>query len=88
MTKGNTAITDRPSKISDKYGDLFDNEWIDALEFMDEKKRYHSPDMDTTEVEEIAIRHLCRLLMVIEVLLYNFNILLVFWCYTYLANEV
>lgn len=72
MTKGNPAITDlgdpnRPMKIGEMYGELYDNEWTDAMDCMDKVKEYY-PDMETKEVEEIVIRHLSRLLMVFEVI--------------------
>ncbi|CAG2254449.1 unnamed protein product [Mytilus edulis] len=67
LTKGNPAITDlgdpnRPMKIGEMYGELYDNEWTDAMDCMDKVKEYY-PDMETKEVEEIVIRHLFRLLM-------------------------
>ncbi|VDI68012.1 Hypothetical predicted protein [Mytilus galloprovincialis] len=67
LTKGNPAITDlgdpnRPMKIGEKYGELYDNEWTDAMECIDEVMEYY-PTMIKKEVEEIVIRHLYRLLM-------------------------
>ncbi|CAC5424417.1 unnamed protein product [Mytilus coruscus] len=67
LTKGNPAITDlgdpnRPMKISEKYGELYDNEWTDAMECVDEVMEYY-PNMIKSEVEEIVIRHIYRLLM-------------------------
>ncbi|XP_071126082.1 uncharacterized protein [Mytilus edulis] len=67
LTKRNPAITDfgdpnRPMKIGEMYGELYDNEWTDAMDCTDKVKRYY-PDLDANEVEEIVIRHLYRLLM-------------------------
>ena len=43
LTKGNPAITDlgdpnRPMKLAEKYGELYDNEWTDALDSTEEMK--------------------------------------------------
>lgn len=69
LTKGNPSITDlgdpnRPMKIGEKYGELYDNEWTDAMENIKNVKEYY-PDMKDNEIEEIIIRHLQRLLKVI-----------------------
>ncbi|XP_071126091.1 golgin subfamily A member 6-like protein 22 [Mytilus edulis] len=66
LTKGNPSITDlgdpnRPMKIGEKYGELYDNEWTDAMENTIEAKKYY-PDLKESELEEIIIRHLHRLL--------------------------
>ncbi|XP_052077498.1 cytotardin-like [Mytilus californianus] len=66
LTKGNPSITDlgdpnRPMKIGEKYGELYDNEWTDAMENVGNVKKYYS-DMKDVENEEIIIRHLHRLL--------------------------
>ncbi|XP_063416155.1 uncharacterized protein LOC134697800 [Mytilus trossulus] len=66
LTKGNPSITDlgdpnRPMKIGEKYGELYDNEWTDAMENIKIVKEYY-PDMKDNETEEIIIRHLQRLL--------------------------
>ncbi|XP_071127668.1 myosin heavy chain, clone 203-like [Mytilus edulis] len=66
LTKGNPSITDlgdpnRPMKIGEKYGELYDNEWTDAMEHIIEVKKSY-PDMKESEIEEIIIRHLHRLL--------------------------
>ncbi|CAC5392370.1 unnamed protein product [Mytilus coruscus] len=66
LTKGNPSITDlgdpnRPMKIGEKYGELYDNEWTDAMENVGNVKKYYS-DMKNVENEEIIIRHLHRLL--------------------------
>ncbi|CAC5416653.1 unnamed protein product [Mytilus coruscus] len=66
LTKGNPAITDlgdpnRPMKIGEKYGELYDNEWTDAMENTRNVKKYY-PEMTDGEIEEIIIRHLQRLL--------------------------
>lgn len=68
MTAGNPAITDlgdpnRPMKIGEMYGELYDNEWTDAMDVTVEVKEYY-PGMDSSEIEEIVIRHLYRILMV------------------------
>jgi hypothetical protein len=49
LTKGNPAITDlgdpnRPMKIAEKYGELYDNEWTDAMGYTDDANHE-----DTTE---------------------------------------
>lgn len=76
LTKGNPSITDlgdpnRPMKIGEKYGELYDNEWTDAMENTIEVKKYY-PDLKESEIEEIIIRHLHRLLKVI----FHFNCLI------------
>ena len=68
LTKDTPAITDlgdpnRPMKISEKYGELYDNEWTDAVDCTVEVKALY-PDMKTAEIEEVIIRHLCQLVMV------------------------
>ncbi|XP_071126093.1 uncharacterized protein [Mytilus edulis] len=67
LTKGNPAITDlgdpnRPMKIGEMYGELYDNEWTDAMKYTDTVQEYH-PDKTKSEIEEIVIRHLHRLLV-------------------------
>ncbi|XP_063413945.1 uncharacterized protein LOC134696206 isoform X2 [Mytilus trossulus] len=67
LTKGNPSITDlgdpnRSMKISEKYGELYDNEWTDCMECTDVIK----PQFETlehSELEEIVIHHLYRLLL-------------------------
>ncbi|VDI46966.1 Hypothetical predicted protein [Mytilus galloprovincialis] len=66
LTKGNPSITDlgdpnRPMKIGEKYGELYDNEWTAAMENTIEAKKYY-PDLKENEIEEIIIRHLHKLL--------------------------
>ncbi|VDI74532.1 Hypothetical predicted protein, partial [Mytilus galloprovincialis] len=66
LTKGNPAITDlgdpdRPMKIGEKYGELYDNEWTDAMENIKTVKQYYHGLKDS-EIEEIIIHHLHRLL--------------------------
>ncbi|CAG2254448.1 unnamed protein product [Mytilus edulis] len=66
LTKGNPSITDlgdpnRPMKIGEKYGELYDNEWTDAMENVQNVKKYYG-DLKDVEMEEILIRHLHRLL--------------------------
>ena len=68
LTKGNPAITDlgdpnRPMKIAEKYSELYDNEWTDAIDCTVEVKALY-PDMKTAEVEEVIIRHLYQLVTV------------------------
>ena len=68
LTKGNPAITDlgdpnRPMKIAEKYSELYDNEWTDAIDSTVEVKALY-PDMKTAEVEELIIRHLYQLVTV------------------------
>lgn len=67
LTAGNPAITDlgdpnRPMKIGEMYGELYDNEWTDAMDVTVQAKEYY-PGMGSSEVEEIVIRHLYRVLM-------------------------
>jgi len=68
LTKGNPAITDledpnRPMKIAEKYSELYDNEWTDAIDCTVEVKALY-PDMKTAEIEEVIIRHLYQLVTV------------------------
>ncbi|CAC5392363.1 KTN1 [Mytilus coruscus] len=67
LTKGNRSITDlgdpnRPMKIGEKYGELYDNEWTDAMDSVDSIQNCF-PGLKKTEQEEIVIHHLYRLLM-------------------------
>ena len=67
LTQGNPAITDlgdpnRPMKLAEKYGELYDNEWTDALDSTVEMKALY-PDMKAAEIEEVIIRHLYQLVM-------------------------
>ncbi|XP_076070123.1 uncharacterized protein LOC143041874 [Mytilus galloprovincialis] len=48
-------------KIGEKYGELYDNEWTDAMENVQNVKKYYG-DLKDVEMEEILIRHLHRLL--------------------------
>lgn len=50
-------------KIGEKYGELYDNEWTDAMENVPNVKKYYG-DLKDVEMEEILIRHLHRLLKV------------------------
>ena len=50
-------------KLAEKYGELYDNEWTDALDSTVEVKALY-PDMKTAEIEEVIIRHLYQLVMV------------------------
>lgn len=68
LTKGNPGITDlgdpnRPMKISERYGELYDNEWTDVMVKVDLIKQ-HFPDLEQPALEEIIVRHLYRTLMV------------------------
>ncbi|XP_052077489.1 uncharacterized protein LOC127715470 [Mytilus californianus] len=67
LTRGNPGITDlgdpnRPMKISEKYGELYDNEWTDAMVNVDLIKP-HFPDFVKSDLEEIIVRHLYRTLL-------------------------
>jgi hypothetical protein len=69
LTKGNPAITDlgdpnRPMKIADKYGGLYDNDWTDAMQYSDDAMRTLFPAVDHQPFDEILIYHLHRLVMV------------------------
>ncbi|VDI02338.1 Hypothetical predicted protein [Mytilus galloprovincialis] len=66
LVKGNPSITDlgdpnRPMKIGEKYGELYDNEWTDAMECTNDIKPFYS-DSVHPDFEEILVLHLCRLL--------------------------
>ena len=68
LTKVNPAIAalwnpNRPLKPAEKYGELYDNEWTDALDPAVEMKELY-PDMKAAEIEEVIIRHLYQLVMV------------------------
>jgi hypothetical protein len=57
LTKGNPAITDlgdpnRPMKIADKYGGLYDNEWTDAMQYSDDAMRTLFPAIDHQPFEQ------------------------------------
>jgi hypothetical protein len=74
LTKGNPAITDlgdpnRPMKIADKYGGLYDNEWTDAMQYSDDVMRTLFPAVDHQMFDEILVYHLHRLVMVCKVLI-------------------
>ncbi|VDI48810.1 Hypothetical predicted protein [Mytilus galloprovincialis] len=67
LTKGNPSITDlgdpnRPMKIGEKYGELYDNEWTDAMESVESIQNCF-PGLKNAEQEEIVIHHMYRLLM-------------------------
>ncbi|XP_063424585.1 uncharacterized protein LOC134708181 [Mytilus trossulus] len=66
LVKGNPSITDlgdpnRPIKIGEKYGELYDNEWTDAMECINDIKPFYR-DSVHPNFEEILVLHLCRLL--------------------------
>ena len=68
LTKGNPATTDlgdpnRPMKLAEKYGELYDNDWTDVLDSTEEMKALY-PNMKAAEIEEVIIRHLYQLVMV------------------------
>ena len=68
LTKGTPAITEigdpnRPMKIAEKYGELYENEWTDAIDCTVEVKALY-PEMKTAEIKEVLIRHLYQLVMV------------------------
>ena len=65
---GNQAITvlcdpNRPMKIAERYCELYDNEWTDAIDCIAEVKALY-PDMKMAEIEVVIIRHLYQLVMV------------------------
>jgi hypothetical protein len=69
LTKGNPAITDlgdpnRPMKIAEKYGELYDNEWTDAMGYTYDAMRKLFPSVDHPSFDEILVYHLHRLVMV------------------------
>lgn len=75
LTKGNPGITDlsdpnRPMKISERYGELYDNEWTDAMVKV-ELIKPHFPDLEKSELEDIIVNHLYRTLMVCN---YDFDL--------------
>jgi hypothetical protein len=51
-------------KIADKYGELYDNEWTDAMDYSDDAMRKLSPAVDHPPFDEILVYHLHRLVMV------------------------
>jgi hypothetical protein len=50
-------------KIAEKYGELYDNEWTDAIDCTNEVKALYT-DMKMADIEEIIIRHLYQLVTV------------------------
>jgi hypothetical protein len=69
LMKGNPAIADlgdpnRPMKIAEKYGELYDNEWTEAMDYTDDAMRKLFPAVDHPPFDEILVYHLHRLLMV------------------------
>jgi hypothetical protein len=69
LTKGNPVITElgdpnRPMKIAEKYGGLFDDEWTDAMDYSDDDMRTLFPAFANQPFDEILIYHLHRLVMV------------------------
>ena len=50
-------------KLAEKYGELYDNEWTDAIDCTVEVKALY-PDMKAVEIEEVIIRHLYQLVTV------------------------
>jgi hypothetical protein len=69
LTKGNPAITDlgdpdRPMKIAEKYGELYDNEWTDAMDYSHDDMKVLFPAVKNPPFDEILVYHLHRLLMV------------------------
>ncbi|CAC5392359.1 unnamed protein product [Mytilus coruscus] len=67
LTKGNPGITDlsdpnRPMKIGEKYGELYDNEWTDVMVNVDLIKP-NFPDLEKSALEEIIVCHLYRTLL-------------------------
>jgi hypothetical protein len=69
LTKGNPAIADlgdpnRPMKIAEKYGELYDNEWTNAMDYRDDAMAILFPAVDHPPFDEILVYHLHRLLMV------------------------
>ena len=50
-------------KLAEKYGELYDNEWTDAIDCTVEVQVLY-PDMKTAEIEEVIIRHLYQLVTV------------------------
>ncbi|VDI57719.1 Hypothetical predicted protein [Mytilus galloprovincialis] len=51
----------RPMRIGVKYSELYDSEWINAMENISDVKKYY-PDIMESEIQEIIMRHLHRLL--------------------------
>ena len=69
LTKGNPAITElgdpnRPMKIAEKYGELYDNEWIEVMDYSDDDMRVLFPADEHPPFDEILVYHIHRLLMV------------------------
>ena len=68
LTKVTPAITEigdpnRPMKIAEKYGELYDNEWTDAMGYTDDAMRKLFPSVDHPPFDEILVYHLHRLVM-------------------------
>lgn len=53
----------RPMRIGVKFSELYDSEWTDAMGNISSVKKYY-PDMMESEIQEIIMRHLHRLLKV------------------------
>jgi hypothetical protein len=52
-------------KLAEKYGELYDNEWTDALDSTEEMKALY-PDMKAAEIEEVIIRQSIRPFIIIQ----------------------
>jgi hypothetical protein len=50
--------------IPEKYDELYDNEWTDAMDYSDDDMRVLFPAVDHPPFDEILVYHLHRLLMV------------------------
>ncbi|KAK3602812.1 hypothetical protein CHS0354_026363 [Potamilus streckersoni] len=58
MSEGNPNITDlsdqnRPSKLGERYSELYDNQWTDAFEVLTEK--FDQDDKEAIEVLRIIL---------------------------------
>jgi hypothetical protein len=51
-------------KIAEKYGELFYNEWTDAMGYTDDAMSKLFPAVDHPLFDEILVYHLYRLVMV------------------------
>lgn len=66
LTDGNPAITDlsdvnRPTKIAEKFSELYDNEWTDAFEAL--TSQYHMSEKEAVDnllrILKVVVYHSC-----------------------------
>ena len=64
LREGNSAITDlsdknRPIKIAERFSELYDNEWADAIEHLMEQKK-KEPEVINILANEFDVRLIKR----------------------------